>query len=73
MIEIPVSQRKDARIHIRAEALIGAALELAAARQFTSKSEYLRRALLNGLRADGIDPSAQTGRLVNSNGGMVVK
>ena len=62
MIETPVFQRKDARIHIRVEELIEAALELAAARQFTSKSEYLRRALLNGLRADGIDPSELANR-----------
>lgn len=47
-----------ARIEIRAPKNFPAALARAADSDLTTVSEYARRAILNQLRADGIDPAA---------------
>jgi hypothetical protein len=43
------------KLSLRVPPQLPAAVEAAARRQFTSPAEYLRRAVLQALRADGID------------------
>jgi hypothetical protein len=49
--------RCDKLIQIRAPEFLTKALDSAADKQLTSRSDYIRAALLDRLRADGIDPS----------------
>jgi Ribbon-helix-helix protein, copG family len=49
--------RCDRLIQIRAPEFLTKALDSAADKQLTSRSDYIRIALLDRLRADGIDPS----------------
>jgi hypothetical protein len=51
------NERKDS-MHILAHASLIAAIKVAAEREMTSPSEFVRRALLQRLRADGVDPAA---------------
>jgi hypothetical protein len=44
-------------IQVLAPSSLTAAIKEAAARDLTSNSEYVRRALLERLRSDGIDPT----------------
>ena len=44
------------RITLRVQLALPRAIGCAAAKQFTTPSEYIRRSLLQALRADGIDP-----------------
>ncbi len=48
------------RLMIRVTPVLPRAIEVAAARQHVSASEYVRRSLIDRLRADGIDPSSIT-------------
>jgi hypothetical protein len=59
----PVNQltRCDRLIQIRAPAFLTKALDNAADKQLTSRSDYIRVALLDRLRADGIDPAQGEG------------
>jgi predicted HicB family RNase H-like nuclease len=43
------------KLSVRVPPELPAAVEIAARAQFTSPAEYLRRAVLQALRADGID------------------
>ena len=45
-------------LQILAPSSLTAAIKAAAAREMTTASEYSRRALIERLRADGIDPAA---------------
>jgi hypothetical protein len=45
-------------LQIRVPLSLTAAVKAAATREMTTTSEYARRALLERLRADGIDPAA---------------
>jgi hypothetical protein len=47
-------------MHLLAPRALTDAVKTAAARQLTSNSEYVRRALIERLRADGIDPAQFT-------------
>jgi metal-responsive CopG/Arc/MetJ family transcriptional regulator len=47
--------RCDRLIQIRAPEFLTKALDSAADKRLTSRSDYIRVALLDGLRADGID------------------
>jgi hypothetical protein len=47
----------NASLHVLAPQSLTAAVKTAAARQLTSNSEYVRRAVIERLRADGIDPA----------------
>jgi hypothetical protein len=49
--------RCDRLIQIRAPEFLTKALDRAADKQLTSRSDYIRVALLDRLRADGVDPS----------------
>ena len=49
--------RCDRLIQIRAPEFLTKALDSAADKRLTSRSDYIRIALLDRLRADGIDPS----------------
>jgi Ribbon-helix-helix protein, copG family len=55
----PMNQltRCDRLIQIRAPEFLTKALDSAADKQLTSRSDYIRAALLDRLRADGIDPA----------------
>ena len=44
------------RMTLRVQLALPLAIDRAAAKQFTTPSEYIRRSLLQALRADGIDP-----------------
>jgi hypothetical protein len=44
-------------LHVLAPASLTAAVKAAAERELTSNSEYVRRAVIERLRADGIDPA----------------
>jgi hypothetical protein len=44
-------------IQVRAPEFLAKALDNAADKRLSSRSDYIRAALLDGLRADGIDPS----------------
>jgi hypothetical protein len=44
-------------LKLRVQPVLREAIELAAAQNLTTPSEYVRRHVLEGLRADGIDPS----------------
>jgi len=44
-------------IHLVAPCSLTAALKEAAARELTTPSEYTRRALVERLRSDGVDPA----------------
>ena len=48
--------RCDRLIQIRAPEFLTKALDRAANQQLTSRSDYIRVAILNRLKADGIDP-----------------
>jgi metal-responsive CopG/Arc/MetJ family transcriptional regulator len=50
--------RCDRLIQIRAPEFLTKALDRAANQQLTSRSDYIRVAMLNRLKADGIDPAA---------------
>jgi metal-responsive CopG/Arc/MetJ family transcriptional regulator len=50
--------RCDRLIQIRAPEFLTKALERAANQQLTSRSDYIRVAMLNRLKADGIDPTS---------------
>jgi len=41
---------------LRVQLALPLAIDRAAAKQFTTPSEYIRRSLLQALRADGVDP-----------------
>jgi hypothetical protein len=49
-------------LQLYAPAALTAALKLAADRELTTMSEYVRRTLIARLRAEGIDPSDAIGR-----------
>jgi metal-responsive CopG/Arc/MetJ family transcriptional regulator len=49
--------RCDRLIQIRAPEFLTKALDSAADKQLTSRSDYIRAALLDRLRAEGIDPA----------------
>lgn len=49
--------RFPSRIEIRAPGSLPRAVAIAADRGMTTTSEYARRAIINQLRADGIDPA----------------
>jgi metal-responsive CopG/Arc/MetJ family transcriptional regulator len=49
--------RCDKLIQIRAPEFLARALDSAADSRLTSRSDYIRTALLDRLRADGIEPS----------------
>ncbi len=44
-------------IHLVAPWSLTAAIKAAAARELTTNSEYVRRAVIERLRVDGVDPS----------------
>jgi hypothetical protein len=44
-------------LHVLAPRSLTAAVKEAAARELTTNSEYIRRAVIAQLRADGIDPT----------------
>jgi len=48
---------RDRLIQIRAPEFLTKALDSAADKRLTSRSDYIRTALLDRLRADGIDPA----------------
>jgi hypothetical protein len=48
-------------MQFRAPGSLSDAIDAAAAKHLQSKSEYVRRAVINGLKADGIDPGALAG------------
>jgi metal-responsive CopG/Arc/MetJ family transcriptional regulator len=50
--------RCDRLIQIRAPEFLTKALDRAANQQLTSRSDYIRVAMLNRLKADGIDPAS---------------
>jgi hypothetical protein len=50
--------RCDRLIQIRAPEFLTKALDRAANQRLTSRSDYIRVAMLNRLKADGIDPAA---------------
>jgi hypothetical protein len=52
--------RCDRLIQIRAPEFLTKALDSAADKRLTSRSDYIRIALLDRLRADGIDPNSGT-------------
>lgn len=45
------------RLMLRVPAVLPKAIETAAARNLMTPSEYVRRSVIDRLRADGIDPS----------------
>lgn len=47
----------NASLHVLAPRSLTDAVKAAAARELTSNSEYVRRAVIERLRADGIDPA----------------
>ena len=47
-------------VQFRAPEALSAAIDSAATKHFQSKSEYIRRSVIDRLKADGIDP-ARTG------------
>ena len=53
--------RFPARMEIRAPESLPGAVALAARRKMTTPSEYSRQAIIDRLRADGIDPLAMQG------------
>jgi hypothetical protein len=63
---VPMNQltRCDRLIQIRAPEFLTKALDSAADKRPTSRSDYIRVALLDRLRADGIDPSATVAAIV---------
>jgi hypothetical protein len=48
----------NASLHVLAPRSLTDAVKAAAARELTSNSEYVRRAVIARLRADGIDPAS---------------
>jgi hypothetical protein len=44
-------------LQFRAPELLSEAIDVAAKRELQTKSEYVRRSVIDRLRADGIDPS----------------
>jgi hypothetical protein len=48
----------DTSLHVLAPKSLAAAVKEAARRELTSNSEYVRRALIARLRADGFDPAS---------------
>jgi hypothetical protein len=53
--------RYDTLLQIRAPECFTVALDKAADRQFTSRSDYIRTAVLDRLRSDGIDVNRLAG------------
>jgi hypothetical protein len=53
------------RLTLRVQPALPQAIERAAAKQFTTPCEYIRRSLIDRLRLDGIDPA---GLALNSEG-----
>jgi hypothetical protein len=47
----------NASLHVLAPSSLTAAVKAAAARELTTNSEYIRRAVIERLRSDGIDPA----------------
>ena len=47
----------NASLHVLAPSSLTAAVKEAAARELTTNSEYVRRAVIERLRADGFDPA----------------
>lgn len=52
--------RFDKLLQIRAPQTLSDAIDVAADRQFQSKSEYIRHSVLDRLKADGVDPAQRT-------------
>jgi hypothetical protein len=52
----------DGILHIRAPKVLLDALDLAAAERLATASEYARRMLINGLKAEGVEPSPRAVR-----------
>jgi hypothetical protein len=50
------SNRYSQRMTLRVQLALPVAIDRAAAQQFTTPSEYIRRSLIRALRADGVDP-----------------
>lgn len=51
------SRQFSERLMLRVPAVLPKAIEAAAARNLMTPSEYVRRSVIDRLRADGIDPS----------------
>jgi hypothetical protein len=49
------------RMFLRCPSTLPAAVELAATRQMMTSSEYVRRSIIDRLKADGIDPARLAG------------
>jgi hypothetical protein len=47
----------DAHLHVLAPSALVEAVKQAAAREMSTVSDYIRRALLHRLRTDGVDPN----------------
>jgi metal-responsive CopG/Arc/MetJ family transcriptional regulator len=54
-------KRFDVLLQIRAPEVLTKALDRAADKQLTSRSDYIRGAILERLKADGIDCTARAG------------
>jgi hypothetical protein len=52
------SNRYTHRMTLRVQRALPIAIDCAAAKQFTTPSEYIRRSLLEALRADSLDPES---------------
>jgi predicted HicB family RNase H-like nuclease len=55
MSDTAVVHRYPRKLSVRVPPELPAAVEIAARAQYTSPAEYLRRAVLQALKADGID------------------
>ena len=53
--------RFDKLLQIRAPECLSDAIDAAAGRCLQSKSEYIRRSVIDRLKADGIDPATMAG------------
>jgi hypothetical protein len=49
------------RMFVRCPSTLPLAVERAAARQLMTSSEYVRRSVIDRLKADGIDPASMAG------------
>jgi hypothetical protein len=56
----PAMSAKRNTIHLVAPSSLTAAIREAATRELTSNSEYVRRAVIERLRSDGVDPARFT-------------
>jgi hypothetical protein len=50
-------QKFENLLQVRAPEVLSTAVKIAAARNLMTSSEYVRRSLIDRLRADGVDPS----------------